>query len=121
MNIRRVVPDILTERIDESTKFYTEFFGFKVAMDMGWVMTLVSPSNETAQITLVKGKSPVVPDFQVALTIEVEDVDAMYQKAREMNIDVVYPITNEPWGVRRFHVIDPNGVIINVMQHIKNV
>jgi len=27
------------------------------------------------------------------------------------------PITNEPWGVRRFFVIDPNGTIINVMCH----
>jgi hypothetical protein len=35
MSIRRVVPDITSNRIDESRKFYTEFLGFDVAMDMG--------------------------------------------------------------------------------------
>jgi hypothetical protein len=28
-------------------------------------------------------------------------------------------LTDEPWGVRRFFVTDPNGVIINVMSHQK--
>jgi hypothetical protein len=26
-------------------------------------------------------------------------------------------LTDEPWGVRRFFVRDPNGVIVNVMEH----
>jgi catechol 2,3-dioxygenase-like lactoylglutathione lyase family enzyme len=55
MSIKRAVPDIISERIDESRKFYTEFLGFDVAMDMGWVLTFASPSNPTAQITLVRG------------------------------------------------------------------
>jgi len=29
----------------------------------------------------------------------------------------VYPLTDEPWGVRRFFVRDPNGVVLNVMSH----
>ena len=47
MSIRRVVPDITCHRIHESRKFYTEFLGFDVAMDMDWVVTLVSPSNRS--------------------------------------------------------------------------
>ena len=54
MSIRRVVPDITCNQIHESRKFYTGFLGFDVAMDMDWVVTLVSPSNPTAQITLVQ-------------------------------------------------------------------
>jgi uncharacterized glyoxalase superfamily protein PhnB len=26
-------------------------------------------------------------------------------------------LTDEPWGVRRFFVTDPNGVVLNVMRH----
>jgi hypothetical protein len=29
----------------------------------------------------------------------------------------VYPLTDEEWGVRRFFVSDPGGVIVNVMSH----
>ena len=115
MSIRRVVPDITCNRIHESWKFYMEFLGFDVAMDMDWVITLVSPSNPTAQITLVQktGSEP-----QPNMTIEVDDVDAVHSKAIGLDLQVVYPLTDEPWGVRRFFVADPNGVVINVMSHI---
>jgi uncharacterized glyoxalase superfamily protein PhnB len=53
------------------------------------------------------------------LTIEVADVDAMHAKAVVLGLQVVYPLTDEPWGVRRFFVTDPNGVVINVMSHHK--
>jgi uncharacterized glyoxalase superfamily protein PhnB len=53
----------------------------------------------------------------ITLSIEVDDVDSLHDAARSFGYEIVYPITNEPWGVRRFHVKDPNGVIINVMCH----
>ena len=31
------MPNIQSERIDESRKFYVEFVGLEVAMDMGWI------------------------------------------------------------------------------------
>jgi catechol 2,3-dioxygenase-like lactoylglutathione lyase family enzyme len=115
MSIRRVVPDITSERIDESRKFYTEFLGFEVAMDMGWIVTLASPDNPTAQITLLRGPASAVvhPD----LSIEVADVDAVHAKATALGLQIVYPLTDEPWGIRRFFVADPNGVVINVVSH----
>jgi len=117
MSIRRVVPDITSERIDESRKFYTEFLGFEVAMDMGWIVTLVSPNNPTAQITLLRGPASAAPNPD--LSIEVADVDAVHAKAIALGLQIVYPLTDEPWGVRRFFVTDPNGVVINVVNHRK--
>jgi len=115
MSIKRVVPDIASERMDESRKFYTEFLGFNVAMDMGWIVTLVSPSNPTAQITLLQRTEPDAAHPQ--LSIEVADVDAAHAKATALSLPIVYPLTDEPWGVRRFFVADPNGTVINVMSH----
>ncbi len=115
MSIKRVVPDITSERMDESRKFYTEFLGFQVAMDMGWIMTLASPSNPTAQITLLRGPATAAPNPD--LSIEVADVDAVHAQALARGLQIVYPLTDEPWGVRRFFVTDPNGVIINVVSH----
>jgi catechol 2,3-dioxygenase-like lactoylglutathione lyase family enzyme len=115
MSIRRVVPDIGSSRIEESRKFYTEFLGFEVGMDMGDVVTLVSPSNPTAQITLVRETGSTAP--QPNMTVEVADVDAMHATAIQLRQRIVYPLTDEPWGVRRFFVADPNGVVINVMSH----
>lgn len=117
MNIRRVVPDIKSDHIDESRHFYTDLFGFQVAMDMGWIITFVSPSNPTAQLTLFRSDGSATDQPQV--TIEVEDVDRVYLKAVERGLNIVYPLTTEPWGVRRFFVADPNGFILNVMSHIE--
>ena len=119
MSIRRIVPNIPSQRIEESRKFYTEFLGLEAAMDMGWIVTLVSPSNATAQLSLVRGPGPATSPAQISLSVEVEDVDAAYAKAVASGIRILYQLTTEPWGVRRFHVADPNGVVINVMSHQK--
>ena len=36
---------------------------------------------------------------------------------RRCGVELVYPLTEEPWGVRRFFVKDPNGVVLNVASH----
>jgi predicted enzyme related to lactoylglutathione lyase len=115
MNIRRVVPDIQSDHIDESRDFYEGFLGFQVSMDMGWVITFVSRSNPTAQITVVRGDGSAT--VQPQISIEVDDVDQVHANAVKRNLKIVYPLSDEPWGVRRFFVADPNGVVINVMSH----
>lgn len=115
MSIRRVVPDIESAQIDASREFYVGVLGFEVAMDLGFVMTLASPTNPTAQITLMRsdGTARVMPQ----ITVEVADVDRVHAEAVRRRAEVVYPLTDEPWGVRRFFVRDPNGVVLNVMNH----
>jgi hypothetical protein len=66
MSIRRVVPNIKAKPFEESRAFYIDSLGFKVGMDMGSIVTLVSPSNPTAQISLLRdeGKEGVLPYAQ---------------------------------------------------------
>ena len=115
MSIRRAVPNIVSDTPDESRRFYAGLLGFQVAMDMGWIITFVSPSNPTAQVSVVRedASAPVVPQ----ITVEVGDVDAIHAEAMRRGLDIVHPFTDEPWGVRRFFVKDPNGMVINVAAH----
>jgi catechol 2,3-dioxygenase-like lactoylglutathione lyase family enzyme len=115
VSIRRAVPDFATERMEESREFYVGLLGFEVAMDMDWVVTLVSPDNATAQIILMTNDAtaPVHPD----VSIEVSDVDAVHAEAQRRGEEIVHPLTDEPWGVRRFFVRDPNGKVVNVLSH----
>jgi catechol 2,3-dioxygenase-like lactoylglutathione lyase family enzyme len=39
MRIRRVVPDIETDRLEASRDFYVDVLGFDGGMDMGWIVT----------------------------------------------------------------------------------
>ena len=115
MRIRRAVPNIRSTRLGESRDFYVSLLGFQVVMDMDGIITLASPDNPTAQVSIVRHdtESRVFPD----LTVEVGDVDAVHATAVERGVEIVYPLTDEPWGVRRFFVADPNGRIVNVMSH----
>jgi catechol 2,3-dioxygenase-like lactoylglutathione lyase family enzyme len=116
VSIRRIVPDIKSRNPADSRAFYVEFLGLELAMDMGSVMTFVSPTNPTAQISVVRddGGSTLLPD----VSVEVADVDQVHRRAIERGLEIVYPLTDEPWGVRRFFVVDPNGTILNVLSHL---
>jgi len=116
MNIGRVVPDIRSKQMDESRAFYVDFLGFNVGMDMGFITTFVSPSNPTSQISVLldEGSSALLPN----VSIEVEDVDKVYSDATERGLEIPYPLTDEPWGVRRFFVVDPSGTVLNIMSHV---
>jgi predicted enzyme related to lactoylglutathione lyase len=117
MTIRRVIPNIKSDRFDESRIFYAEFLGLDIAMDMGWIVTFASPANPTAQLTLLGDSGSAAPHPNIS--IEVDDVDAVHSKAVARGLQIVYPLTDEPWGARRFYVVDPNGIVINVMSHCK--
>ena len=114
MTVRRVVPNIHSQAAQESREFYG-LLGFEEVMNLGWVMTLASPSAPTAQISLVSTDrtAPVTPD----MSIEVDDVDAAYAAVRASGAEIVHPLRDEEWGVRRFFVRDPSGRVINVLSH----
>ena len=116
MSVRRIVPDLRSKQLDTSRDFYVDVLGLEVAMDMGFIVTLRSSTNPTAQVSLVRDddSSAILPQ----MSVEVADVDDVHARAVSRGFKIVYPLTNEPWGVRRFFVTDPNGTIINVMCHI---
>lgn len=118
-SIRRIVPNINSNAIQESKEFYTGFLDMELAMDMGWILTFISKENKTAQISIFQNdKDKPLDNTAVFLSIEVSDIDAWYERAKQQNIEILYPITDEPWHVRRFFVKDPNGVTINLLAHL---
>src|SRR5579863_3489295 len=106
MSIRRIQPLIKSKHFDESREFYVDFLGLTLAMDLGHIMTYVSPSNPTAQISMLRDDGE---ESAPQVGIEVADVAEVYKRAVERGLKVIYPLTDEPWGVRRFFVADRTG------------
>jgi uncharacterized glyoxalase superfamily protein PhnB len=46
-----------------------------------------------------------------------DDVEAAYEDAQQRGLEIVYPLTTEPWGVRRFFVRAPDGNVVNIVSH----
>ncbi len=115
MSVRRVVPNFRSEDPAAGTEFYSEVLGLEVVMDMGWIVTYAATDNPTEQISLISedASAPVHPDASV----EVDDVDAAHAAAQRLGCEIVHPLTDEPWGVRRFFVREPSGKVLNVLSH----
>src|SRR5258708_1894829 len=110
MAIRRVVPNIASSQPQESREFYSGFLGMNLAMDLGFIATYVSPTNPTAQISIARDEQSGATRGPLSVSIEVEDVSRLHQDALARGYKIVYPLTDETFGVRRFAVEDPNGV-----------
>jgi len=117
MAVLRIVPNLAASNPARARAFYGALLGLDVAMDMGWIMTFASDTAATPQISVATegGSGTAVPD----LSIEVDDVDEIYKRARAAGFEVTYGIADEPWGVRRFYVRDPLGKIVNILAHVR--
>jgi catechol 2,3-dioxygenase-like lactoylglutathione lyase family enzyme len=113
VTIRRTVPNIRSSRPAETRDFFVDVLGFEVAMDIGWVVTVASPSNPAAQVTIVGNDDMAAP----GISVEVADVDAVHAKAVDQGFEIAYPLRDEDWGVRRFMLREPSGTIVNVLSH----
>jgi catechol 2,3-dioxygenase-like lactoylglutathione lyase family enzyme len=48
------------------------------------------------------------------VSIWVDDVDAVHERCLAEQLEVTYPPTDEPWGVREMHVRHPDGHVFRI-------
>jgi uncharacterized glyoxalase superfamily protein PhnB len=113
VTISRAVPNIKSDRPAETREFFVDLLGFEVAMDIGWVVTVASPTNRSAQVTIIGNDDMAAP----GISVEVADVDAVHARAVKRGLEIAYPLRDEEWGVRRFMLREPSGTIVNVVSH----
>ncbi|MEO0505734.1 MAG: VOC family protein [Bacteroidota bacterium] len=115
---------IITEKLAETKTFYTETLGFGVTFENDFYLLLHTP-NKSAELGFLLPNHPSQkPIFQTAftgkgvyLTIEVEDVDQIYEQLKAKGVSFEVDIRDEPWGDRHFAIIDPNGIGIDLVTY----
>ena len=107
------MPNIKAQRPAETRRFFVDLLGFEVAMDLGWIVTVASPADPSVQVSIIGNDDPAAPGISVG----VADVDAVHARAVEQGLEVVYPLRDEEWGVRRFMLREPSGTVVNVVSH----
>jgi predicted enzyme related to lactoylglutathione lyase len=115
MAVRRIVPNVFDADPGSTRDFYEGVFDLDVVMDLGWIATLASAGSPASQLGVFRtdgeeGRDPFI-------SIEVDDVDAVHDRAVEPGCDIVYSLRDEKWGVRRFMLRDPSGRVVNVLSH----
>ena len=107
------MPNIRSDRPAETRDFFVDLLGFEVAMDMGWIVTVASPSNPSVQVAAIGNRDMAAP----GISVEVTDVDEVHERAVEQGYEIAYPLRDEDWGVRRFMLREPSGTLVNVLSH----
>lgn len=115
MAVRRIVANIACDTPGKASEFYGRILGLATLMDQGWIVTMGSDRTARVQVSFASegGSGTPVPD----LSIEVDDLDEVHARIVDAGFHVTYGPVDEPWGVRRFHVRDPFGKLVNVLAH----
>ncbi|MBB4091559.1 glyoxalase [Ochrobactrum pecoris] len=115
MAVRRIVANIAAADLAAAKRFYGDLLSLDVAMDFGWIVTYAADAQARVQVSIMSegGLGTPVPD----LSIEVDDVDAVLERAIALGFPVEYGPADEEWGVRRFYTRDPYGRLINILTH----
>jgi predicted enzyme related to lactoylglutathione lyase len=82
---------------------------------MGWVARFSTPSGD-AVVQLVTRDATAPHDSVISVHLG-EDVDEAYAEAQRRGYEIVHPLTEEAWGLRRFFVRAPDGNVINMTSH----
>jgi predicted enzyme related to lactoylglutathione lyase len=115
MRATRVFANLRVSDLEASRSFYTDYLGLSSEeFNMGWVARYSSPDRK-ASVQLVT-RDATAPEDSV-ISVATDDVDAAYAEAQARGLEIVHPLTTEPWGVRRFFVRAPEGSVINVVAH----
>ncbi|WP_019534614.1 VOC family protein [Paenibacillus ginsengihumi] len=117
--VKRIVANVEAQDLAAAGRFYQDVLGLDLLMDHGWMATYGSSEPMGIQISFAVqgGSGTPVPD----LSIEVDDVDAVYEQMKAHGFPCEYGPVNEPWGVRRFYVRDPFGKLVNIVAHANQI
>ena len=116
MQVTGIRANLTVPDIGKARDFYTDYLGLSVeGFDLGWVARFESPDGR-ARVQLVTGDATAPEDSVISVTVG-DDVDEAYAEAQRRGYEIVHPLTDEPWGIRRFFVRAPDGTVINVAGH----
>jgi predicted enzyme related to lactoylglutathione lyase len=114
MTVRRIMPYHESADFEATRAFYSGVLGLE---EGGFGGGYIGFGSGQAQVLFAApGTAPVLPDMGVDVGSR-EAVDAAHAEVVRAGHEVVYGPVDEPWGVRRFFVRDPNGVVLSVLAH----
>jgi catechol 2,3-dioxygenase-like lactoylglutathione lyase family enzyme len=122
-----VYPVFITKDLKVSKDFYSKWFNMQVVFEASFFLLLVTPSENPHSIGFLSEVHPSSPPSSLAmnaqagvfLTLQVADAKTDFERLKNAGLNISYALKDEPWGQRRFGVIDPNGMYIDIVQQIE--
>jgi PhnB protein len=106
-------PFLAVRDTEAAARFYAEAFGATVVQEFGPVRVLEVAGRPV-------GLAPEAPDLgtpspetvggtTVRLSLHVDDADAWTERAVAAGAELMFPVEDQPYGLRQGRVVDPFG------------
>ena len=124
-NIDQIYTVFITNKLDESVKFYESYFGFTKLFESAFFVLLQSQGNQQ-YLAFMDEQHPTAPPTPARfngsgsfLTLEVSDAAKLFSEIKKQGLKIDHELKDEAWGQRRFGIVDPNGLWVDVVQQIE--
>lgn len=106
--------EIFPDDLDAAVDFYTRVLGFALVRDergpdAGYVAFEYGRVRVGAAWRPPVDTAPRRPPVGVELVLESDDLDAARRRVADEGWPIDEDLTNRPWGLRDFRVLDPSG------------
>ena len=119
VTITRILTNIISPKLKESTNFYTQLFELTVQFESDWFVQLVSEKSGLEIGLLIANHELVPAEFQgqaagFYLTLVVDNTTKIYNKAQAMGVEILQAPAMTNYGQLRMLIKDPAGALIDV-------
>ena len=102
--------------LDRSLAFYRDTLGLAVYREFGEGRQRGVVFFVGGGLLEVSGEAESTPSPNVALWLQVRDVDATHEELVGKGVSVLRPPVTEPWGLREMWVGDPDGIRLAIIE-----
>lgn len=108
--------ELFPDDLDRFVDFYTRVLRFQLTRHESHYAAVERGLIQIGAVTAWSAADPTVrrPPQGVEIVIEVDDVDAEAGAVSEAGWPVDQPLTDQPWGLRDFRILDPDGYYIRL-------
>jgi len=109
---------LLTDSPLTTKNLFVNLLNFEVEFESDWFISMTG--QDGARVGAMLRTSEFIPDSHqqsaqgVVITIIVENVDDIFQRATSLGLDIVEEPRDLPYGQRRLLIKDASGVLIDV-------
>lgn len=117
--LKQLSPQLLVANMDRAIAFYTKMLGFTVdfryedfycgIVKDGWSIHL-----KVAEVSIAERKNRR-DNEHTDLTFAVEGIEDLYREMAGMQVEIVQPLREMPYGTE-FYIADPDGYVIAFLE-----
>lgn len=127
MQYEDAYPVVFVRELPGAAAFYTGVLGLDVLFESDFFLLLAIPGENRGAIAFVLEEHPttppdgpaVTPGSSAFLTLQVADAAGAFEELTQAGVTIEYPLRDERWGQRRFGLVDPNGLYVDVVEQIE--